>query len=165
MLHINETDICHLCRFSIMYGGHWAQVQSSSFDLGCLGEIFCSENKHKTVIFVLVYKEMNWLIKQGCTECKDHDHGLTIIWRITFCNRYVRITLYDCWTTQFENKLHSVQLTLGCGSLSNREHLALCRPRLGHIYFTHTGWENPPVCVSNQENMIVEHILIHCASY
>ena len=70
------------------------------------------------------------------------------------------------------NKLHSVQPTLGCGSLSNRdrrrEQLLLCRLRLGHTYTTHRyllAGEDPPVCISCQENLTVEHILIHCAEY
>ena len=55
--------------------------------------------------------------------------------------RFIRSKWSDFWVTQINNKLHSVQPTLGCGSLSNRdrrrEQLVLCRLRLGHTYITH----------------------------
>ena len=55
--------------------------------------------------------------------------------------RFIRGKWSDFWATQINNKLHSVQPTLGCGSLSNRdrrrEQLVLCRLRLGHTYTTH----------------------------
>ena len=87
--------------------------------------------------------------------------------------RFIRGKWSDFWATQINNKLHSVQPTLGCGSLSNRdrrrEQLVLCRLRLGHIYNTTRRYllagEDPPVCISCQENLTVEHILIHCAVY
>ena len=57
-------------------------------------------------------------------------------------------------------------------TLSNRdrrrEQLVLCRLRLGHTYTTRgylLAGEDPPVCISCQENLTVEHILIHCAEY
>ena len=85
---------------------------------------------------------------------------------------FIRGKWSDFWATQINNKLHSVQPTLGCGSLSNRdrrrEQLVLCRLRLGHTYTTHRyllAGEDPPVCISCQENLTVEHILIHCAEY
>ena len=84
----------------------------------------------------------------------------------------VKRFITDFWATQINNKLHSVQPTLGCGSLSNRdrrrEQLVLCRLRLGHTYTTLRyllAGEDPPVCISCQENLTVEHILIHCAEY
>ena len=47
--------------------------------------------------------------------------------------RFIRGKWSDFWATQINNKLHSVQPTLGCGSLSNRdrrrEQLVLCRLR------------------------------------
>ena len=86
--------------------------------------------------------------------------------------RFIRGKWSDFWATQINNKLHSVQPTLGCGSLSNRdrrrEQLVFCRLRLGHTYTTHRyllAGEDPPVCISCQENLTVEHILIHCAEY
>ena len=86
--------------------------------------------------------------------------------------RFIRGKWSDFWATQINNKLHSVQSTLGCGSLSNRdrrrEQLVLCRLRLGNTYTTHRyllAGEDPPVCISGQENLTVEHILIHCAEY
>ena len=64
----------------------------------------------------------------------------------------------DFWANQINNKLHSVQPTLGCESLSNRdrrrEQLVLCRLRLGHTYTIHRyllAGEDPPVCISCQE--------------
>ena len=61
---------------------------------------------------------------------------------------------------------------LGCGAVPNRyrrrEHLVLCRLRLGHTYMTHRyllAGDDPPVCISCQENLTVEHILIDCAEY
>ena len=86
--------------------------------------------------------------------------------------RFIKGKWSDFWATQINNKLHSVQPTLGCGSLSNRdrrrEQLVLCRLQLGHTYTTHRyllAGEDPPVCISCQENLTVEHILIHCAQY
>ena len=86
--------------------------------------------------------------------------------------RFLRGKWSDFWATQINNMPHSVQPTLGCGSLSNRdrrrEQLVLCRLRLGHTYTTHRyllAGENPPLCISCQENLTVEHILIHCAEY
>ena len=35
--------------------------------------------------------------------------------------RFIRGKWSDFWATQINNKLHSVQPTLGCGSLSNRD--------------------------------------------
>ena len=85
---------------------------------------------------------------------------------------FIRGKWSNFWATQIHNKLHSVQPTLGCGSLSNRdrrrEQLVLCRLRLGHTYITHRyllAGEDPPLCISCQENLTVEHILIHCAEY
>ena len=63
--------------------------------------------------------------------------------------RFIRGKWSDFWATQINNKLHSVQPTLGCGSLSNRdrrrEQLVLCRLRLGHTYTTQvlTAWGGP----------------------
>ena len=90
--------------------------------------------------------------------------------------RFIRGKWSDFWATQINNKLHSMQPTLGCGSLSNRdrrrEQLVLCRLRLCHTYVTHRYYiylllagEDPPLCISCQENLTVEHILIHCAEY
>ena len=52
----------------------------------------------------------------------------------------------DFWATQIYNKLHSVQPTLGCGSLSNRNRrreqlvfFKFCRLWSGHTYLKHTG--------------------------
>ena len=73
---------------------------------------------------------------------------------------YIRGKWSDFWATQIHNKLNSVQPTLGCGSLSNRdrlrEQLVLCRLRLGHTYTTHRyllAGEDQPVCISCQENL------------
>ena len=53
--------------------------------------------------------------------------------------RFIRGKWSDFWATQIHNKLHSVQPTLGCGSLSNRE----CRREqlvqitiMSHLYNT-----------------------------
>ena len=75
--------------------------------------------------------------------------------------RFIRGSKWsDFWATQINNKLHSVQPTLGCGSLSirdrRREQLVLCRLRLGHTYITHRyllAGEDPPVCISCQDNL------------
>jgi ribonuclease HI len=76
------------------------------------------------------------------------------------------------WDQQVHNKLQSVHPTLGCYPLSNRERrreqIVLCRLHIGHTYLTHRhllAGEYPPVCVSCQERLTVEHILIHCAEY
>ena len=78
---------------------------------------------------------------------------------LSICTVCIRGKWSDFWATQIHNKLHSVQPTLGCGSLSNRdrrrEQLVLCRLRLGHTYTTHMyllAGEDPPVCVACQEN-------------
>ena len=72
--------------------------------------------------------------------------------------------------TRFPNNY--IWSELGCGSLSNRdrrrEQLVLWRLRLGHTYITHRyllAGDDPPVCISCQENLTVEHTLIHCAEY
>ena len=55
-----------------------------------------------------------------------------------------------------------MQPILGCDSLSNRDR------RLSHTYITHMyllAGDDPPVCISCQENLTVEHTLIHCAEY
>ena len=72
--------------------------------------------------------------------------------------RFIRGKWSDFWATQINNKLHSVQPTLGCGSLSNRdrrrEQLVLCRLRLGHTYTTHRyllAGEDPPVYLVSGE--------------
>ena len=66
------------------------------------------------------------------------------------------------WTTA-----PAMQPTLGCGSLSNRdrhrEQLVLCRSHLCNRYLL--AGEDPPLCISCQENLTVEHILIQCAEY
>ena len=48
---------------------------------------------------------------------------------------------------------------VGCAVVSNL---------LGHTYTSHRyllAGDDPPVCISCQENLTVEHILIHCAEY
>jgi len=76
------------------------------------------------------------------------------------------------WDQQIFNKLQAVHPKLGCWPLSNRERrreqLVLCRLRIGHTYLTHRyllAGEDPPVCVSCQEDLTVAHILIDCAEY
>jgi len=85
---------------------------------------------------------------------------------------YFRTKWQNFWDEQIYNKLWSVQPKLGCCSLSKRERrreqLVLCRLHIGHTYLTHRhllAGEVPPVCVSCQEDLTVEHILIHCAEY
>ena len=121
-----------------------------------------------------VFEEMNWLMQQQRLHWMKHSQSwhyhtliLSLWWRDSS-----EVKWSDFWATQINNKLHSVQPTLGCGSLSNRdrrrEQLVLCRLRLGHTYITHMyllAGEDPPLCISCQENLTVEHILIHCAEY
>ena len=73
--------------------------------------------------------------------------------------RFIRGKWTDFWATQIYSKLHSVQPTLGCGSLSNRdrrrEQLVLCPSQRtacslpttigSHLYNTHAlaSWGGP----------------------
>ena len=76
------------------------------------------------------------------------------------------------WDQQVQSKLHAVHPELGLWPHSSqerrRDELILCRLRIGHTYLTHRHLlvgDPPPVCVSCQERLSVEHILIHCAEY
>ena len=73
------------------------------------------------------------------------------------------------WDQQVQSKLHAVHPELGLwlhSSERRRDKLILCRLRIGHTHLTHRHLlvgDPPPVCVSCQERLSVEHILIHCA--
>ena len=76
------------------------------------------------------------------------------------------------WDQQVQSKLHAVHPELGLWPHSSqerrRDELILCRLHIGHTHLTHRHLlvgDPPPVCVSCQERLSVEHILIHCAEY
>ena len=86
--------------------------------------------------------------------------------------QYVRKQWSDFWSLQSENKLHAVQPALGCSMWScrerRREEIVLCRLRIGHSFLTHRyllAGEDPPECISCQERLTVDHILLHCLDY
>ena len=86
--------------------------------------------------------------------------------------QYVRKQWSDFWSLQSENKLHAVQPALGCSMWScrerRREEIVLCRLRIGHSFLTHRyllAGEDPPECISCQERLTVDHILLHCSEY
>jgi len=86
--------------------------------------------------------------------------------------QYVRKLWSDFWSLQFENKLHAVQPILGWSMWScrerRREEIVLCRLRIGHSFLTHRyllAGKYPPECISCQERLAVDHILLHCSEY
>ena len=98
-----------------------------------------------------VYEEMHWLIQQQrlhwmqdsqspYSDCKP------------LVKRFIRGKWSNFWATQIHNKLHSVQLSLGCGSLSNRDRRKKTTSSLqttisSHLYNTQvlTGWGGPTI--------------------
>ena len=76
------------------------------------------------------------------------------------------------WNDQENNKLHTVQPKLGQWHHSlqrnRRDELILCIIRIGHTYITHrhlVHGEEQTQCISCQEPLTVEHIMVHCADY
>ena len=76
------------------------------------------------------------------------------------------------WDQQIQSKLRAVHPKLGLWPNSSKERrrdeLILCRLRKGHTYLTHRHLlvgDHPPICISCQERLSVEHILIYCAEY
>ena len=76
------------------------------------------------------------------------------------------------WNNQTNNKLHSVQPTIGfwplCQRKSRREEIVLTRIRIGHTHYTH-GYllrgEDQPECVACMCPLTVRHILLECADF
>jgi len=81
--------------------------------------------------------------------------------------QFVRRQCSDFWSLQTENKFHAVQLTSGCSMWfcweRHREEMMLCRLWIGHSFLL--AGEDPPQCISCQECLTVDHILLHCLEY
>ena len=76
------------------------------------------------------------------------------------------------WDNAVDNKLHSIKPVLGSNALtfrkSRREEMVLAHLRIGHTYLTHSyllRGEPPPECISCQEPLTVQHILLHCVDF
>ena len=86
--------------------------------------------------------------------------------------QYLRKQWSDFWLLQTENKLQVVQPALVCSMWfcreRRREEIVPCHLRIGHSFLTHRyllAGEDPPECISCQENLTVDHILLHCLEY
>ena len=76
------------------------------------------------------------------------------------------------WDEQVDNKLHTINPTIGCtwmlGQMSRHDQRVFTRVRIGHTYTTH-GFllrrEDPPMCLSCLEHLTVGHLLVGCPDY
>jgi len=76
------------------------------------------------------------------------------------------------WDIQTQNKLHSIQPSVGpwplCQRENRREEIVLARLRIGHTYFTHSylpRGDIQPECYACDCPLTVHHILIDCADF
>jgi len=76
------------------------------------------------------------------------------------------------WDIQTQNKLHSIQPSIGpwplCQRKNRREEIVLARLRIGHTYFTHSylpRGDIQPECYACDCPLTVHHILIDCADF
>ena len=91
---------------------------------------------------------------------------------VCYTKLHLRKNWQSFWDEQVQSKLHAVHPELGLwphrSQERRRDELILCRLRIGHTHLTHRHLlvgDPPPVCVSCQERLSVEHILIHYAEY
>ena len=91
---------------------------------------------------------------------------------VCYTKLHLRKKWQSFWDEQVQSKFHAVHPELGLWPHSSqerrRDELILCRLRIGHTHLTHRHLlvgDPPPVRVSCQERLSVEHILIHCAEY
>ena len=85
---------------------------------------------------------------------------------------YVNTQWQQQWNLETRNKLHKIKPILGEWPPGfrkvRREEVVLARLRIGHTHFTNSyllKGEPVPECISCQEPLTVEHILLHCVEF
>jgi len=75
------------------------------------------------------------------------------------------------WNSATENKLHSIEPRVNVISmlcLPRWDEIIIHRLRIRHTYFTHghlSRVDTPPLCLTYQVVLTVEHVLLHCVSF
>ena len=172
--HKEHFVICTDSLSCLMAIGHLKQ------DHPLLHDIFeyytYAQHQHKSVMFCWVPSDVGIQGNERVDALARLEPYTNIKIPYTDILSYVKLHLRKnwqfFWDQQVQSKLHIVHPELGLWPHSSqerrRDELILCRLRIGHTYLTHRHLlvgDPPPVCVSCQERLSVEHILIHCAEY